>query len=86
MMAKEHGWYREGIWRFRPVMDESAFLFSFFSFGERKWAARYVWHLIDLVFLAVSYFSTQGARCLFYRTGGAGGVIIAAYAAERRVS
>ncbi|MBS5733745.1 MAG: hypothetical protein KHW87_03450 [Clostridiales bacterium] len=37
--AKEHGWYREGIWRFRPVMDESAFLFSSFSFGERKWAA-----------------------------------------------
>ena len=41
-----------------------------------------MWHLTDLVFLAVSYFSTQGARCLFYRTGGAGGVIIAAYAAE----
>ena len=36
--AKEHGWYREGIWRFRPVMDESAFLFSSFSFGECKWA------------------------------------------------
>lgn len=84
--AKEHGWYREGIWRFRPVMDESAFLFSSFSFGECKWAEAVLWHLTDLVFLAVSYFSTQGARCLFYQTGGAVGVIIAAYAAERRVS
>lgn len=84
--AKEHGWYRESIWRFRPVMDESAFLFSSFSFGECKWAEAVLWHLIDLVFLAVSYFSTQCACCSFYQTGGAVGVIIAAYAAERRVS